>query len=198
MITQGQIDFFHTHGYLVVDRLIDDVSLDAVRREYAERMDELYAKWQSQGLVKPAHHGMTFWEKLDQCYQGGFDWYQPFDISLPHDGITEETEMHFGPAIFDIVKHKGILDTIEKLIGPEITSNPIQHVRIKPPERAVPAGERHAYVPTCSEVQRCEPGRPRKIASRSRGSFEIFDFEWHTRKDSNLRPTDSKSGALSS
>ena len=146
MITQGQIDFFHTHGYLVVDRLIDDVSLDAVRREYAERMDELYAKWQSQGLVKPAHHGMTFWEKLDQCYQGGFDWYQPFDISLPHDGITEETEMHFGPAIFDIVKHKGILDTIEKLIGPEITSNPIQHVRIKPPERAVPAGETRAHI----------------------------------------------------
>jgi len=74
------------------------------------------------------------------------DWYQPFDISLPHDGITEETQMHFGPAIFNIVKHKNILDTVEKLIGSEITSNPIQHVRIKPPEHAVPKDEIRAHI----------------------------------------------------
>ena len=41
--------------------------------------------------------------------------------------------MHFGPAIFDMITCERLLDLAEDLIGPEITSNPIQHVRIKPP-----------------------------------------------------------------
>jgi len=146
MITQEQIDHFNTKGYLVVENLLDEATLQAVRSEYSSRMNTLYADWENQGLVKPEHEGMSFWDKLDQCYQGNFDWYQPFDISLPHDGITEETQMHFGPAIFDIVTHKNILDTVENLIGPEITSNPIQHVRIKPPEHAVPKNETRAHI----------------------------------------------------
>ena len=128
MITPEQIDFFNQNGYLVVENLLDEAALKAIQTEYFERMDKLYADWQKQGLVKPETDNMSFWEKLDQCHKGDFDWYQPFDISLPHDGITEETQMHFGPAIFDIVTHENILDTVEQLIGPEITSNPIQHV----------------------------------------------------------------------
>jgi len=146
MLTQEQVDHFRTKGYLVVENLLDEKSLKAVRQEYADRMNELYAGWEAKGLVKPSFDGMDFWQKLDQCNKGGFDWYQPFDISLPHDDITEETQMHFGPAIFDIVTHKNILDTVEKLIGPEITSNPIQHVRIKPPEQAVPKDEIRAHI----------------------------------------------------
>ena len=38
------------------------------------------------------------------------------------------------------------LDTVECLIGSEITSNPIQHVRIKPPERDVKDGETRAHI----------------------------------------------------
>jgi len=146
MLSQEQLDHFHTNGYLVVENVIDEASLKAVRAEYSDRMDMLYANWEAAGLVKHAHDGMSFWEKLDQCYKGEFDWYQPFDISLPHDGITEETQMHFGPAIFNIVKHKNILDIMEQLLGQELTSNPIQHVRIKPPEYAVPKDETRAHI----------------------------------------------------
>jgi ectoine hydroxylase-related dioxygenase (phytanoyl-CoA dioxygenase family) len=42
--------------------------------------------------------------------------------------------MHAGPAVFDLIRHPRLLDVIERLIGAEILSNPIQHVRIKPPE----------------------------------------------------------------
>jgi hypothetical protein len=83
---------------------------------------------------------------LDVAIKGGFDWYQPFDISLPHDNITQDTPMHFGPAVFDMVTSDRILDTVECLIGSEITSNPIQHVRIKPPERNVLDGETRAHI----------------------------------------------------
>jgi ectoine hydroxylase-related dioxygenase (phytanoyl-CoA dioxygenase family) len=146
MLTQTQIDQFHGRGYLVVENLLDAPRLEAVRQEYADLMDRLYGQWRRQGMVQAGPAGLDFWGKLDNCYRQGFDWYQPLDISLPHDGITDETPMHFGPAVFDMVTAPRILDLVEDLIGPEITSNRIQHVRIKPPQDAVPASENRAHV----------------------------------------------------
>ena len=146
MLTREQVDFFTQEGFLVVENLVDPQTLDGVRREYAALMDDLYERWADEGKVKPAHAGMTFWEKLDVAYNRGFDWYQPFDISLPQSNFTADTPMHFGPGVFDLVTNQGILDAVESLIGPEITSNPIQHVRIKPPQRAVAASENRAHV----------------------------------------------------
>ncbi len=130
MISQQDVDLFKKQGYLVVENLLDEDALDSVKVEYAALMDRLYDGWAAEGKVAPPTPEMDFWDKLDVAFRGGFDWYQPFDISLPHDGITDETPMHFGPAVFDMVTHTNILDLVEKLIGPEITSNPIQHVRI--------------------------------------------------------------------
>ncbi|NKB53092.1 MAG: phytanoyl-CoA dioxygenase [Rhizobiaceae bacterium] len=146
MLSQEQLERFHRQGYLVIENLVDEPALQSVRSEYSDLMDRLYADWQAEGLVKPATKNMTFWDKLEQCYKGGFDWYQPFDISLPHHDIREDTPMHIGPAVFDLVTHNSILDTMESLIGPELTSNPIQHIRIKPPQRALPKSENRAHV----------------------------------------------------
>ena len=146
MLLQSQLNDFKSQGYLVVENPIDEDSLAAIRSEYAELMDRQYDEWHARGMVTKPPQGMSFWEKLDQCYQGDFDWYQPFDISLPHHDIGEYTPMHIGPAVFDIVRHPNILDTMELLIGSEITSNPIQHIRIKPPQNAVSASENRAHV----------------------------------------------------
>lgn len=148
MLTEAEVEHFHREGYLVIENIVDEPTLNAVRQEYAVLMDRLYAGWHADGLVDEAPDALSFWEKLDRCYQGGFDWYQPMDISLPHSGITEDTPMHIGPAVFDLIKHDKIVDSVECLIGPEITSNPIQHVRIKPPARALPKSEVRAHVTT--------------------------------------------------
>lgn len=144
MLTKIDLAHFQDHGYVVVDGLLDQMTLDAVRAEYASLMDQLYDAWASDGLTEASD--LSFWGKLDRCVAAGFDWYQPFDISLPHAGIRDDTPMHFGPAVFDMVTAPQILDVVEQLIGPEITSNPIQHVRIKPPQRAVAAAENRAHV----------------------------------------------------
>lgn len=146
MLTQQQIDHFNTQGYLVVENLLDAAALTAIRAEYAARMDLLYAGWAAQGLVPHPEPGMNFWDKLGHCYKGGFDWYQPFDISLPHSRVMPDTPMHHGPAVFDMTTNPRILDMVGCLIGPEITSNPIQHVRIKPPAHAVPKEEARAHI----------------------------------------------------
>lgn len=146
MLSDTQCQQFREQGYLVIEDVVDLLHIEALTAEYEERMTELYQQWYSSGSVKEAPEGLPFWEKLDQCRSAGVEWFQPFDISLPGENIREDTPMHFGSAIFDIVTHQRILDIVECLIGSEITSNPIQHVRIKPPQREVPEGEARAHI----------------------------------------------------
>jgi len=146
MLSQAQINHFDTQGFLVVEDLLGADVLKRIHAEYGAKMDLLYKDWASQGKVPAPTPEMSFWDKLENCSKGSFDWYQPFDISLPGNNITHETPFHFGPATFDMITNQRILDLVECLIGPEITSNPIQHVRIKPPQKAVPKREARAHI----------------------------------------------------
>ena len=145
MLTEAQVTQFHIDGYLVINDVLPRTVLDAVRGEYSDLMDDLYANWQAEGRV-PEGAGLDFWGKLSASYAAGCDWFQPMDISLPGDQITPDTPMHFGPAIFDLVMHERILDLAQALIGPELTLNPIQHVRIKPPGPQLAQDEARAHV----------------------------------------------------
>ena len=146
MLTEAKIAQFCRDGYLVVEDVIDPDALAAVVAEYTELMDGLYARWHAEGRVPAPEPGMGLWDKLDIAYRAGFDWYQPLDISLPHSDITADTPMHHGPAVFRMATHPRLLDMVESLLGPELTSNPIQHVRIKPPEDQVDAAETRAHI----------------------------------------------------
>ena len=146
MLNRDQLQSFRDNGYLTVEGLIDPATLEAVKEEYRPLLDRLYRDWFRQGLVDTVPDGLSFWDRLIACSRSELDWFQHFDISLPHDGIRENTPMHFGPAVFDMVTHRNILDLVEQLIGPEITSNPIQHVRIKPPAAALPESETRAHI----------------------------------------------------
>jgi phytanoyl-CoA hydroxylase len=145
MLTQSQLNDFETNGYIVVEDVLDKIALDAVKAEYAGLMDSLYAAWQSDGRV-PDGAGMDFWRKLLAAYKAGCDWFQPMDISLPGDQVYADTPFHFGPAVFGMVTNPRLLDIVEQLIGPEITSNPIQHVRIKPPATTLRGDEVRAHI----------------------------------------------------
>lgn len=145
MLTQHQIDRFHSEGYIVVPDVLPVPVLDAVRHEYETLIDELYEGWHAEGLV-PAPENMDFWQKLLISYDAGCDWFQPMDISLPGSEITPDTPFHFGPAVFDMITAPSLLDLVECLIGPEITSNPIQHVRLKPPAPTLRGSEDRAHI----------------------------------------------------
>jgi phytanoyl-CoA hydroxylase len=145
MLTQSQITAFENDGYLVVEDVLDQGRLAAIRAEYSGLMDRLYDGWRAEGRV-PEGAGLDFWAKLLTAYEAGCDWFQPMDISLPGDQIYADTPFHFGPAVFDMVTDPRLLDMVEQLIGPEITSNPIQHVRIKPPATTLRGDEVRAHI----------------------------------------------------
>ena len=145
MLTAGQVDAFNANGYLVVEDVLDQAAvLDPVRAEYAALLDALYRDWATQGRVPPGLTG--YYEQLSAAYRAGCDWFQPMDISLPGGEIAADTPMHFGPAVFDMITAPRLLDAVEQLIGPELTSNPIQHVRIKPPATDLRSDESRAHI----------------------------------------------------
>lgn len=133
-------------GYLVIENVFPKDAIDAVRAEYAALMGELCKGWVAEGRLDKAVLDLDFNGQLLAANAAGLDWFQPMDISLPGGEITADTPMHFGPAVFALLRHEAILNIAEELIGPEITSNPIQHVRIKPPARLLREGESRAHV----------------------------------------------------
>ncbi len=147
MLSTEQIRFFEQNGYLVVeDVLHQETVLNPVRAEYEELLDRLYDGWFAEGRVGVLPRGLSFDDKLLIAYRAGCDWFQPMDISLPGDRITNETPFHLGPAVLAMITDTRLLDLVEDLIGPEITSNPIQHVRIKPPAADLAGGEIRAHI----------------------------------------------------
>src|SRR5581483_5533574 len=142
------VERFEEEGYLVVDSVFDvERDLQPVVDEYSALIDELAARWYAEGKASSTYADRPFAERLGRLLsEVGKAGIQPLDISLPFAGVTEETPIHLGPATFRLLTHPRLLDVIEQVIGPEILSNPIQHVRIKPPERLLPPEFRNTLV----------------------------------------------------
>lgn len=146
MIGSEDVRFFEANGYLVVENVLDQKTvMDPVRAEYGDLIDRLYDGWHADGRV-PEPADMGFWGKLLVAYKAGCDWFQPMDISLPGVEIKADCPFHFGQAVMNMITAPRLLDVVEQLIGPEITSNPIQHVRIKPPATNLRVDEIRAHI----------------------------------------------------
>ena len=134
MLTAQQISNFHEHGFIVVENVLNlESRLKPLREEYDQLLGSIYNHWVAQGLLPNKNAAATFEERLLTVYKAGLDYFQPLDISLPPGDITTDIPFHAGEAIFNVMTDVKLLDLIESLLGNEITSNPIQHVRLKPP-----------------------------------------------------------------
>ena len=152
MLSAAQRAQFDEEGFLVVENAIDRARvLEPVIAEYDTLLDNLWRGWVDAGQLDaadaPGENGAASFEaRIIRAYAAGLDYFQPMDISLPPGTITEDTPFHAGPAIFRLMTDARLLDLVESIIGPEITSNPIQHVRIKPPSVDLKADEIRAHL----------------------------------------------------
>ncbi len=139
-LDQWQLEQFRREGYIVVEDLLDPVTyLDPLQAEYEQRLEELACQLQLAGRIQSHYAGLDFGDRLTRIYQdSGQVHAQYFDFSLPQRGITPETPMWHGPGIFDVLTAPPLLDAVESIVGAEIYSNPVQHVRLKPPEHLTP------------------------------------------------------------
>lgn len=147
MLNAEQKAQFEEDGYLVVEDVLDaERTLAPVIREYEAIARRLRAQWIAEGRLDPAAPCGSFEEFILSTYRAGLDYFQPMDISLPGGEITADMPFHAGPAAFALLTDERLLDVVESLIGPEITSNPIQHVRIKPPAVELHENEIRAHI----------------------------------------------------
>ena len=133
---------FEEQGFLKVEGLLDPTNvLDPVIEEYKGVLDRYCERLYEDGELSSKYEGLSFEDKFLKVWQELG--YQPkgFDFSLPFKGVTEDTPFWTGPAVFNALTNTALLDVVEELIGPEIYSNPVQHVRIKPPEKYLPKNE---------------------------------------------------------
>ncbi|MBX2885104.1 MAG: phytanoyl-CoA dioxygenase family protein [Granulosicoccus sp.] len=146
MLTLDQLRNFEAEGYLVVEDVFDDDILSALRIEYEAKLRQLCAEWVDENRLSPHLPMATFEECVLGVYDAGLDYFQPLDISLPPGDIKADTPTHFGDAVFAMMTYPRLLDLVESIIGAEIESNPIQHVRIKPPSAKLYDDEIRAHI----------------------------------------------------
>ena len=135
MLNQSQLQQFDRDGFLVIDNVLDLAVLQSLQSEYAALVDQLAERFL---YTTQDWSTLGFEQKITHLIAQDADIYEHIDISLPlKEGLDESAGIHTGPAVFDLLTNPGILDIVESVIGPEIYSNPVQHVRIKPPEAAL-------------------------------------------------------------
>lgn len=135
-----QLEKLDREGYVVVEKLLDfDEDLQPIIDEYTQLIDQVAADLFARGTISSTYAGLTFGERLAKLYvESDYRTAQYFDISLPQKGIEPDTPFWAGPEAFGLLRNEKLLDAVESVIGPEIYSNPVQHVRMKPPERLFP------------------------------------------------------------
>jgi phytanoyl-CoA hydroxylase len=139
-LTPQQVQQFNEDGYLLVEGLFDPVEdIDPIIREYHGVLDRLAHELLANGEIASLHDDLPFGRRIIEVYrESGKVHAQYFDFSLPQADVKEDTPFWAGPAVFAMLRNEKLLDAVESIIGPEIYSNPVQHVRIKPPEQLTP------------------------------------------------------------
>ena len=140
-LTDHQLEQFHSDGYVVVENVFDpEHDFAPLMADYDEVLDRVASEMLGRGEITRYEAGGSFQDRLIEIIeQVGQLFIQPFDITLPQKNIGSDTPIYLGKAAFDLICHGALLDLIESIVGPEIYSNPIQHIRMKAPQGIVHA-----------------------------------------------------------
>ncbi len=139
-LTEVAYQHFQDEGFVLVRDLLDpERDIKPVLDEYDTVLDRLAHELYEAGEISSTYEGLAFNERMIACYkESGRVLSQYFDCSLPQAGTTKTSPIWVGPAVFQALRNETLLDVVEDLIGPEIFSNPVQHIRIKPPQDVLP------------------------------------------------------------
>lgn len=121
-LTPEQCEFFRSEGYLVAENVVTAADLQPVIDEYSEWIDRRARELQQQGAIQDLCEAEPFETRFARLYAQSREIAQGMDIMQLR-----------GRAMFEFLRNPNLLDAVESLVGSEITCNPIQHVRAKPP-----------------------------------------------------------------
>ena len=121
-------------GYLVVENVLSEADLAPVWYAYEAHLNRTARHLFDDGSIPETFEGLAFGERYARIASVCPRVYEYLDITLPVvEEMPSDAAMFADPAVFDLLRHPAILDLVEDVLGPEIVSNPTQHLRLKTP-----------------------------------------------------------------
>ena len=146
-LSDSELQAFKTDGYVVARNALNvPKDLQPVMDEYAQILARMSQRLYAAKEISSMYSDLPFGRRaIAIARESGYLNTYPFDINFPpYAQLTPDTELNFGPAMFGLLRNEHLLDLVESIIGPEIYSNPVQHVRVKVPEHLVPQKKRNS------------------------------------------------------
>ena len=122
-LTPTQIDEFNTRGVLIAPDALTHDDQQPLIDELCEWIDARAKALHAEGKLSELHEDAPFTTRYGLLFKQCSEIGQGMDIMR-----------YRGRAIFEFLRNDNLLDLLESLLGPEITCNPIQHLRSKPPQ----------------------------------------------------------------
>lgn len=141
-LSAAQLEQFDREGYLVVENVLDPVQdIQPLFAEYTKVLDGIVDGLIAEGVLTSRYDDLPFTDRLIQvCMESKRVFSSHFDISLPQKGVKYDSPIHVGPAVFRLLTSPHLLDVVESVVGPDIYSNPVQHIRTKLPPKVFANG----------------------------------------------------------
>ncbi|CAF0780169.1 unnamed protein product [Didymodactylos carnosus] len=137
VLIPSQLDQFLSEGYLVVENVISlstiDDLFDEMNRQVLDKIAEDLVK---QNLIDQTYSHLPLCDRIQLiCRISKRTYPQYFDFSLPQSDIMNDTPLYLGDKLFNVMRNKNLIDVVSDILGTnEISSNPVQHMRMKLPQ----------------------------------------------------------------
>ena len=127
-VTEQQLAFYREHGYVVIEKALSDADIAPLIQAHVEIVDEIAQQLYDQGKIAQRYEDAPFETRLARLADACGAAAGPSGLgACPDLGETRRRES------FDFLRNPNLLDVIEPFIGPEITWNPVSHIRPKMP-----------------------------------------------------------------
>ncbi len=159
MLTESELEKFTREGVLIVRGGVDDDTLGHLRDEFAARVEDILRRAHDIGKVPAGKIAGTraddFSTAVSHLICSAPEYYQHLDISLPLDGnlgarvadwralFGDEWRAQAGvfatASVHRLLTHPRLVAIARQLLGADdLVASPVQHIRIKPPQRLLP------------------------------------------------------------
>ncbi len=134
----------YEQGYLIVKNILNfKKDLKPVLNDMEFVMDCLIQKYARKKNIQKILN-LNFKKKYSYVSKLNIhDLDQYFNTRLPRDHVKPESDYFATQSLWNLITNKNILDVVEKILGKEIMSNPVQNTRIKQPEKKLPKSSVH-------------------------------------------------------
>lgn len=138
-LTEVQLEQFEQDGFLVIENLLSEDELQAMWDEYSDALNRAAVDMFAQGRISNVYADLPFDQRYVAIAAEDPTVFEYLNISMPFIDERyiqgQHAHVHTGEQVFKLITHPKILDVIESVIGSEIYSNPIQHIRMKLPRK---------------------------------------------------------------